>query len=235
MAEHAIARAALVQPMYPGEENSYVADCAASQPDRLAAVCLVDPRKTNAADRLEYWVKERGCRGLRLRPRSPDEAALFAHPSTEPLWARAQRLGIVISILMGPEHLPALDKRLERFPELPVVIDHLGHPDVTGGVSAPAFQYLLQMARHPQLFVKLSGFYYIARQPYPYPDCRPLVQALYEHYGPRRLLWGSDFPHVLLKTDYGRTVHLLPRMGLRCSQTELDWIMGENGRELYWP
>src|SRR6266852_1539281 len=69
MTEHGVDRAVLVQPMYPGEDNSYVANCAAAQPDRIAAVCVVDPRQPEAADRLEYWVREHGCKGLRLRPR----------------------------------------------------------------------------------------------------------------------------------------------------------------------
>src|SRR5688572_883294 len=40
MAEHRIERAVLVQPLYPGEDNSYVADCAADDPAHLAAVCV---------------------------------------------------------------------------------------------------------------------------------------------------------------------------------------------------
>src|SRR5262245_33785236 len=92
MAEHGVDRAVLVQPMYPGEDNSYVADCAAAQPERFAVVCVVDPRKEGAADRLEYWVRQRGCTGLRLRPRFPDEAACFGAPSTFPLWERARDL-----------------------------------------------------------------------------------------------------------------------------------------------
>src|SRR3989304_3204534 len=71
--EYGVERAVLVQPIYPGEDNSYVADCAAARPDRYAAVCVVDPGRPEAADRLEYWVDQRGCRGLRLRPRLPRE------------------------------------------------------------------------------------------------------------------------------------------------------------------
>src|SRR5688500_5414237 len=74
VAEHAVDRAVLVQPIYPGEDDSYVADAAARQPDCLAAVCVVGPRAPAAPQRLAYWVTERGCRGLRLRPRLAGEA-----------------------------------------------------------------------------------------------------------------------------------------------------------------
>ena len=64
--EHGIDRAVLVQPVYPGEDNAFVANCAAADPDRFVAVCVIDPRGPNAPDRLEYWARERGCRGLRM-------------------------------------------------------------------------------------------------------------------------------------------------------------------------
>src|SRR5687768_15266618 len=94
MAEYGVERAVLVQPLFPREDNSYVADCAAAAPERLAAVCVVDPRSPEAPDRLEYWVRERGCRGLRLRPGVAAEAACFGQPATYPLWEMAQRLGV---------------------------------------------------------------------------------------------------------------------------------------------
>jgi len=77
MDEHGVGRAVLVQPMYPGEDNSLIADAARAEPGRYAAVCVVDPRLPEAPDRLEFWVKERGCRGLRLlgvRHQSTDAA-----------------------------------------------------------------------------------------------------------------------------------------------------------------
>src|SRR5437764_11061096 len=69
---HGVSRAVLVQPMFRGEDNGYVADAAGARPDRLAAVCVVDPRVPSAADRLEHWAVGHGCRGLRLRPKVPE-------------------------------------------------------------------------------------------------------------------------------------------------------------------
>lgn len=234
MAGHNIERAIFVQPMYPGEDNSYVADCAASQPDRLAAVCVIDPAEAGAPERLSYWVKERGCRGLRLRPRAEGQRAIFGHPDSDPLWQRAADLGIVISVLMSPQHIPALAAVVARFPTVPVIVDHLGHPDVTAGVDSPDFQALLKLAHLPNLHIKLSGFYYFSNHAFPYPDCRPLVQAIYDSFDPTRLLWGSDFPHVILKTDYGRAVSVLERIGVAFSAEDLQLIKGENALRLYW-
>jgi predicted TIM-barrel fold metal-dependent hydrolase len=234
MAEHGVDRAVLVQPVYPGEDNSYIADCAAAWPDRFAAVCVVDPRMGEAARRLEYWVTQRGCKGLRLRPRLAGEEASFGDPATFPLWDRARSLRVVVSVLADPKHLPALTRLVQRFPEVAVVLDHMGHAAVQDGASSDAFRSLLHLAQFPQVFVKLSGFYYFSRQAYPYADCAEAVRSLVDGFGANRLLWGSDFPHVLLKVGYQRTLRVLQRACPFLSSAERELIMGETAHALYW-
>ncbi len=234
MDEYQIERAVLVQSTYTGEDNSYVADCAAADPDRFAAVCVVDPRTPGAADRLKTWVRERGCKGLRLRPRLPAESAIFGDPSTYPLWECADALGVIVSVFGNPEHLATVATLAERFPDVPILLDHMAHPDVAAGVSAATFQALLELARFPRICVKASGYYYYSRQPYPFRDCSDLFRALYDRFGPARLIWGSDFPHVLLKVGYRRNLLLQERAYPFLTQADLDLIMGENAAALYW-
>jgi L-fuconolactonase len=234
MAEYGVDRAVLVQPRYPGENNSYVADCAAAEPDKYAAVCVVNPDNPAAPDRLRYWVNERGCKGLRLRPRIPGEGSSFGQPEAFPLWESAAALGVVINILAGPEHLPAVGHLANRFPNVAVILDHMAHPDPACGVESPAFQTLLDLARHPNVFVKTTGYYYYSRQRYPYTDCHEFFRALYDCYGAGRLIWGTDFPHVLLTTGYRRSLLMLERFFTFISQAEHRQIMGENAAALYW-
>lgn len=235
MAEHQVERAVLVQPLYPGEDNSYVADSAAAAPDRFAAVCVVDPRQPGAEHRLDYWVRERGCKGLRLRPRIPDEEAVFGHSSILPLWEHARTLRIVINILAGPEQLYTIAGFAERYPEIPMLLDHMAYPDVVAGRQSAAFQLLLNLARYPHVSVKVSGYYYYSHQSYPFTDCHDLFHALYDNFGPARLIWGSDFPHVLLKVGYRRNMLLQERVYPFLSHADLDLIMGRNAARLYWP
>jgi L-fuconolactonase len=227
-------RAVLVQPMFRGEDNNYVADSAAENPRRLAAVCVIDPRVSGAEDRLQYWVSDRGCRGLRLRPRLPEEGAAFGDPFTYPLWECARRLAITMSILASPQHLATLGALAARFPEVPIVLDHLAHPAVAVGVSGPDFQALLGLARHPRVFVKLSGYYYFSGQSDPYVECWDLVSALYDRFGPERLIWGSDFPHVERKTGYARCLALVQEGFPFLSDSGRELILGASAARLYW-
>ncbi len=234
MDEFGVDRAVLVQPIYPAEDNSLVADCATTEPDRFAAVCVVDPNTPDAADKLEYWVSERGCRGLRLRPAVPAEEAAFGAVSSFPIWECAAQLGIVINVLARQRHMPALDSLGERFPTVPVIVDHMAHPDVSAGVGSAEFQTLLGLARHENVYVKPTGYCYYSGQAYPYRDCGEFFRALYDRFGPRRLVWGSDFPHVLLKCGYNRMLKLQEREFTFLTDDELALIMGGNAMRLYW-
>jgi predicted TIM-barrel fold metal-dependent hydrolase len=231
--QHEVQRAVLVQPVFRGEDNSYVAACAQAEPTRFAAVCVIDPRVPGADRRLEAWAK-RGCRGLRLRPRLPAESAIFGDPSTFPLWQTVSRLQVVVSLLAGSEHAPAVDRLAARFPDVAIVLDHLGHPRVEAGVHDPEFQAILRLARHPRVYVKASGFYHFSREPFPYADCWDLVRATYDCFGPQRIVWGSDFPHALQRGGYARNM-LMPEEALNWTAAEHASVMGTNALALYWP
>jgi L-fuconolactonase len=229
MAEHGVDRAVLVQPVFRGDDNSYIAQCVRSAPGRFAGVCVVDPRNPQASSQLAHW-KEQGIQGLRLRPRIGAEEAAFGDPSTFPLWQSAERSGMVVSLLCGPSHAGTIAALAERFLDTSIVIDHMGHPSE----SARDATDLLQLARYPRVFMKVSGFYHFSTQGFPFSDCWPFLRAVYDHFGPERLLWGSDFPHVAATTGYARSL-LLPEQALTSwNSRDRELIMGGNALKLYW-
>jgi hypothetical protein len=57
----------------------------------------------------------------------------------------------------------------------------------------------------------LNGYYDFAHQPDPYSVCWGLVQALDDHIGPSRLVWGSDLPHIERTTGHARSQQLVRR------------------------
>jgi predicted TIM-barrel fold metal-dependent hydrolase len=233
MAAHGVGRAVLVQPVFRGEDNSYVARCAQADPRSLAAVSVVDPGKPGAETRLRYWIGQ-GCRGLRLRPRIASEAVHFGAPATYPLWETARELSVVVSLFASVEHAPAIDVLAERFAPVVIVVDHLALPDPQLNASGPAFRRLLELAKHPHVHLKLSGFHHFSRERFPFADCWPFVRAAYEHFGPGRLLWGSDFPHVMAADSYAHALSLPQQMLPHSIAAELASIMGGNAQRLYW-
>jgi 2-pyrone-4,6-dicarboxylate lactonase len=109
------------------------------------------------------------------------------------------------------------------------VIDHMGRAPAVDGVSQAPFQLLLELARWPHVWVKVSGAERIGTPPF--HDAVPFAKALVET-SPQRVLWGTDFPHPNLKhpVDEADLVDLLPEYG---SAEQLHQLLVDNPIRLY--
>jgi 2-pyrone-4,6-dicarboxylate lactonase len=83
---------------------------------------------------------------------------------------------------------------LDRF-GIPVVIDHMGRPDLARPWDRPGLRLLADRLREGDCFVKLSAPYRLSGDAPPWPSVTPLAQTLLEA-NPSRCLWASDWPHV---------------------------------------
>ncbi|MEL6607864.1 MAG: amidohydrolase family protein [Pseudomonadota bacterium] len=78
---------------------------------------------------------------------------------------------------------------------VPLVIDHLGWPDLSLGMDDPGFQTLLRLLGDGHVTLKLSALYRLC--PAPYDQAAPFVEAALAA-NPEALLWGTDWPHLML-------------------------------------
>jgi predicted TIM-barrel fold metal-dependent hydrolase len=191
--ESGIDRTILVQGFGPYEyDNSYAADCAAEYPDHFPCVCIVDPLQTTAPEKLTYWVKRRGARGVRLFTTVAPEI-MVNDPRLVPLWQRAADLAIPICILMRFHQVAGLAALLERFANVPVALDHVALPRFREGFSYTALQPLFDLARFPNLYLKFSSeTIYAARRGRSTP--REFFSELLEFFGSKRMIWRSNYP-----------------------------------------
>jgi predicted TIM-barrel fold metal-dependent hydrolase len=103
-----------------------------------------------------------------------------------------------VQFLLDIEDHPDIDTFLGSF-ATEVVIDHMGRPDPNKGVNAPGFQALIRLLKSGRGWAKLSAPYRTSLREPPYDDITPFAHALVA-VAPDRLVWGSDWPHVLLET-----------------------------------
>ena len=200
MDQHGCTHSVLVQVIYHGWDNSYVADCARQYPARLKAHGLIDPTDPHVANKLEFWVKEHGLHGMRFSPiyyqngQHGGDAWLNAK-DTHRLWNMADDLGAVFNFFIGPKQLPKLATMVKAHPNVRVIIDHLSQIDLGANDPEPDFLKLLAMAKYPNVWVKVSELTSVSRSgKYPFTDAFPHVKRVYEAFGPDRLLFGTGYP-----------------------------------------
>ena len=168
--------------------NDLIADYVATHPEKLVGWSSVDPNAPDCLEELDRCVLELGLRGLKVGPAyqhfDPRDRKHF------PLWERAQELGIPVIWHQGTtfpttgrltESNPLLlEDVVMAFPDLRMIVAHLGHPWEEDLVA------LLRKA--PNLYADISAVHY---RPWRYYQA--MVTAL-EYGVTHKLLLGSDFP-----------------------------------------
>jgi 2-pyrone-4,6-dicarboxylate lactonase len=119
----------------------------------------------------------------------------------------------------------------------PLVIDHLGRPDVTQPVGGAEFELLLQLLRdRPDTWTKVHGAERLSRSGPPgYADLIPFARRVLDEF-PDRVMWASDWPHPNMRDhmpDDGALVDLIPRYAPTADLQER--MLVRNPMRLYWP
>jgi predicted TIM-barrel fold metal-dependent hydrolase len=205
MQANQVARTVLIQVSHYRWDNSYLASVLKRYPEKFRGVCRVDPEDPAAPDQLTQLTQEQGFRGVRLSPAATAEGDWIRGPLMPPLWRRCAELKVPMTILTPVTRLPNVVPLIEQHPQLTIVIDHmadcpLDRPD--------QLQLLLALARYPNVFVKISHMWSLSAQPYPYRDADAQVKRLNDTFGPKRLMWGTDWPISLKQLPYNKAVAL---------------------------
>jgi 2-pyrone-4,6-dicarboxylate lactonase len=180
----------IIQISVHGSDNRLLVDTVRRHPARLRGVVVIDGSESDA-DLQD--MRAAGIRGVRINE-------LFAGGSgaqmLQELADRCRPLGWHLDLALHGHRLRELKDTLRAL-DMPLVIDHMGWCPAALGVGHVDFQAVLELARLPKTWVKLSGAYRMSAMPHPYPDAAPFVRALMAT-APDRMVWGSDWPHVAL-------------------------------------
>ena len=201
MASAGVSRAVLVQHL--GEfDNAYIGSVVESDPQHFAGVLLVDHRAADAIGTLERWGASGHFQGIRLTAE-----AISQSPS---LLSTAANLGLVI-VLYAPEGIrpviQKLEKELQAAPFTRLVVTHLGNPTFEKGDIAESARDVFRLAKFGNVYLQLSGMKTFC--PFPHEALYPLIADSFTHFGPGRMLWGSNYPVVGTQADYLADLHLL--------------------------
>jgi L-fuconolactonase len=180
-----------------GFDNRFVADAVASNRDVFAGICSIDALAPDAADRLTYWITERGLSGVRLFSAAAAMGVLFEvdDPTLDPFWRRASELGIPVDLQIRYPALAAVRDVLDRYEGLRVVLDHIAGAPVASGPPTDLFA----MADFDGVYVKFANHNLDAADAAPGMTAAGFLGQLVDAFGADRVLWGSNFPNTFGK------------------------------------
>jgi predicted TIM-barrel fold metal-dependent hydrolase len=174
--------------------DEFVAAYVARDEERLVGFCSIDPLRADPRERLRRAVDELGLRGVKLAPTyqgfdplSPDAFRLYeaiAERGLPTIWH--QGVTFVRRSILAYALPRQIDEVALRFPEMKIVIAHMGHPWIEECIAV--------IRKHPSVYADVSG---LAPRPHQF---REALIATGEYRCEEKLLFGSDFPFGRIET-----------------------------------
>jgi 2-pyrone-4,6-dicarboxylate lactonase len=191
-------RAVLVQPSVYGTDNRALLDGLSRHRSGLRGVAVMKPEIDVSELRA---LNDAGIRGVRFNLVDHSGERNVVPENIIPALARIiAPFGWHIEFLVNLDEAPRFAEQISGLP-VDVVVGHLGYPKSGAGPwsSAASLDNFLRLFETGRCWVKLTGPYRISTAPdLPYADVTPLAHRL-TSVNPERLIWGTDWPHVMNK------------------------------------
>jgi len=194
----------LVQTAPQIQETDWLIELAAHEPRVWGVTAWVD--LDSAACDYEALSMRPKVVGIRAQLRRVADANFVTRPRVIANLAGALRAGLNVTILAEPRHHAPLVAALDQLPAGPITINHLGlpFPDTDRDVWRGAMQRFVQ---RPELYLQFSGLPFLFGERWREPAARTVLDDALALFGPRRLMFASDWPMLLRFATYADWVH----------------------------
>lgn len=227
-----ISAAIAVQSQPSERDTAWLLELARTDARIAGVVGWTDLAARDAPARITALAAHPKLRALRPMLQDLPDDDWILQPSLTPAIEAMIVHGLCFDALVRPRHLSHLLRFAGRHPQLSIVIDHAGKPDIAGGAFEAWRGWIDELAALPQVSCKLSGLVTEAGDDWHARDLAPWVDHLLSVFGARRLLWGSDWPVVNLAAEYAGWVVLADALtGLKGDERAA--VFGGNAARIY--
>ena len=209
------------------EETAWLLDMAEQHNFILGVVGWVPLADPGVAGILEQVASRKKLKGVRhLVQGEPDDRFLLRDDFNRGISALAAH-DLVYDILVFERQLPAAIEFVDRHPKQRFVLNHIAKPRIRDGAISPWRENLRELARRENVYCKISGVATEADiRAWTAAQLRPYIDAALEAFGPRRVMFGSDWPVCLAAIPYLDWLMMV-------SASEGEWILGRTAELVY--
>lgn len=144
------------------------------------------------------------------------------------------RYGLSFDLCIFHPQLANTIELVEQCPNIQFILDHIGKPDIKNQLFEPWKKELRTLAKHTNVYCKISGLVTEADHEYWTPsNLKPYIDHVIDCFGFDRVIYGSDWPVSTLASDYTRWVSTLQEAVSGCSSEELTKLFHDNAIKFY--
>ncbi|OCA93584.1 amidohydrolase family protein [Actinobaculum suis] len=164
----------------------------------VAHAVLRDPNVDEIIEKLADMPIVRSVRNKPGQADSPREAEGNPSLLSDPQWQKGYGLlgefGLSFDLQVAWWHMYEARTVLERYPDIPLIINHSGLPADRAPAMLQGWKAALEfMAQYPQVSIKISGIG-LKDTPWTVENNRPIVETIVEIFGIDRVMFASNFP-----------------------------------------
>jgi predicted TIM-barrel fold metal-dependent hydrolase len=217
-------------------EARYVAELAREEP-RLQAIVAAAPVEHGAAVRahLESLVAVSPLiKGVRRNIQDETEPDFCLRPDFVAGVRLLSEYNLSFDLCIKHWQLPGVIELVRRCPHTPFILDHLGKPAIKQHQLDSWQANLRKLAELPNVVCKISGLVTEADHERWQPtDLEPFINVALETFGEERILFGGDWPVVLLASPFHLWYETLAALIARLSLPARRKLWAENARRYY--
>ena len=222
-----------VQARQTVEETRWLLELADQHPRIAAVVGWVPLAAPNIADVLRELEHPR-LKGVRHVVQEEADPEFLLRPAFAAGVQVATALRKTYDLLIRAHQLPTSIEFADSHPRLTIVLDHIAKPVVSGPPPAEWRRHIRELARRPHVFCKFSGVVTEVAQVSLGPELvQPYFEVVLEAFGPRRLMFGSDWPVCLIRAEYATWFEWVRQFTAQLSTDEAAWIWGRTAASAY--
>ena len=202
-----IQKTMLVQAAQTVSETDFLLNLA-DQDDSIAGVVgWLDMEDANFPAEFERYRKNPKFVGLRPMLQDIPDDRWILRPNVLAALRVVADADFPFEFLTYTRHLPFVSQVLESIPKLRAIIDHISKPEIRLHKEEPWKSWINQLARHPNLYCKLSGMITEAdHEHWIVDDLRPYIDHVVQCFGFDRVMFGSDWPVCLCAGSYSQVI-----------------------------
>jgi L-fuconolactonase len=140
---------------------------------------------------------------------------------------------LAYDLLVLERQLPAAISLVDRHPKLRFILDHFAKPRIDFDQLEPWHTNLRELSKRPNVWCKISGGITEAALDWTPTRLRPYLDAALEAFGPRRLVFGSNWPLCEAAGGYGPWINAIRSWSSTLTRTEQEAIFGRNAIDVY--
>jgi L-fuconolactonase len=192
------------------EETRWLLELAASSSYIRGVVGWVDLRSAQVRTQLESFAENPKLVGIRHIVQSEPDDQFLLRPDFLRGISVLGEFDLAYDLLIYPKHLPVAAEFVRHFPGQRFVLDHMAKPPIKSGEIQSWARDIRDLALFPNIFCKLSGLVTEADwQRWTPEHLLPYLDAVFECFGPERLMIGSDWPVCTVAASYSQVVDIV--------------------------